>query len=189
MDDLSTNSLVHERLLVVQSQARDSAAFRELVGRYEKRLAYYINRMTGDSTDAFDVMQEVWILVFRRLNTLKAPEAFRVWLYRIAHDVTVSHLRRQQKLPQPMSDELDFSAEVEEWDEMQAFENAELIHQTLSQLAPAHREVLTLRFLEGLDLSEIADVVGCEIGTVKSRLHYAKRALRRGIEGASNGQV
>lgn len=183
MDTEARNPDIHERLLVVQSQARDPAAFRELVARYEGRLVYYIRRMTGDSTDSYDVMQEVWILVFRRLSTLQAPEAFRVWLYRIAHDVAVSYLRRRRKLPTPMSEEVDFSQEVEEWDEMQALDNAELVHRTLEQLSPAHREVLTLRFLEELELTEIAEVVGCEIGTVKSRLHYAKRSLREQIEG------
>ena len=186
MDQEAVNSNVHERLLVVQSQARDPGAFRELVARYESRVIYYIRRMIGDSTDAYDVMQEVWILVFRRLGTLQAPEAFRVWLYRIAHDVAVSHLRRRTKLPQPMSEEVDFSQEVEEWDEMQALDNAELVHRTLEQLSPAHREVLTLRFLEELELAEIAEVVGCEVGTVKSRLHYAKRSLREQIEGAND---
>ncbi len=174
-----------ERLLVVQAQARNQVAFQELVTRYESRLAYYIRRMIGDSGDAFDVMQDVWILVFRRLSTLKAPEAFRVWLYRIAHDVSVSHLRRRSRLPQKTID-VAVQDEVDDWDEFQALENAELVHRTLEQLSPVHREVLTLRFLEELDLADIAHVVGCEVGTVKSRLHYAKRALRQQIEGEND---
>ena len=62
----------------------------------------------------------------------------------------------------------------------------ELVHRTLEQLSPPHREVLTLRFLEGMELGEIADVIGWGIGTVKSRLHYAKRSLRQQIEGANH---
>lgn len=180
------NLHVHERLLVIQSQARDPAAFRKLVARYDTRMLYYIRRMIGDSSDAYDVMQEVWLLVFRRLGTLKVPEAFRVWLYRIAHDVSVTHLRRHSKLPTPHTEAIESSPELDDWDEFQALENAELVHRTLEQLSPEHREVLTLRFLEDLELTEIARIVDCEIGTVKSRLHYAKRSLRRQIEGADH---
>ncbi len=65
--------------------------------------------------------------------------------------------------------------------------NAELVHRTLENLSPIHSEVLTLRFLEQMELSEIAEVVGCAIGTIKSRLHYAKASLREQIEGDTNG--
>jgi len=176
----------HERMLVVAAQARDPAAFRELVTRYERRLVYYIRRMLGEGTDAFDVMQDVWLLVFKRLGSLEAPEAFRVWLYRIAHDVTVSHLRKRSRQPKSLDDEVAATEELDAWDEFEALQNAELVHRALEQLSPPHREVLTLRFLEGLNLGEIADVVGCGIGTVKSRLHYAKRSLRRQIERTSH---
>ena len=172
---------MRERMLVVEAQARDPAAFRELVTRYQRRLAYYIRRMLGEEADAFDVMQDVWLRVFKRLGSLEAPEAFRVWLYRIAHDVTVDHLRKRSRQPKPLDDEAAVE-EVDAWDEFEALRNAERVHEALEQLSPPHREVLTLRFLEGLNLQEIADVVGCGLGTVKSRLHYAKRSLRRQIE-------
>lgn len=174
---------ISDRMLVVQAQARDQAAFRELVTRYERRLAYYIRRMLGG---AFDVMQDVWLLVFRKLPALEAPEAFRVWLYKIAHDVTVSRLRKQAHRHQSIPDDELISGELETWNEFEALERAELVHRTLEQLSPSHREILTLRFLEGLELAEIANVVGCELGTVKSRLHYAKRSLRRQMEGTDH---
>lgn len=169
--------------MVVQAQARDGRSFRELVSRYEQRLLYYIRRMIGDADDAYDVMQEIWLLVYRRVATLRAPEAFRVWLYKIAHDVSVSHLRKHARFPKPMSEEVEVTAEIEHWNELEALENSELVHQTLEQLSTVHREVLTLRFLEELGLSEIAEITGCELGTVKSRLYYAKRAMRERIEG------
>lgn len=176
-----------ERIVVVQAQARDPAAFRELVERYQRRLAYYIRRVTGDEHGAFDVMQEVWLAVFRRLASLESPEAFRVWLYKIAHDASVDHLRRSLRQPAPLIDEALVCDELDGWNELEALENAELVHRTLEQLSPPHREVLTLRFLEGMEVSEIAKVIGCAVGTAKSRLHYAKRALRQQIEGAAHG--
>ena len=69
-----------------------------------------------------------------------------------------------------------------DWNELELLENAELVHEALGQLSLTHREVLTLRFLEGVGLSEISDIVGCSVGTVKSRLHYAKSALRKLLE-------
>lgn len=179
---------VHERLLVVQAQAGDAQAFQELVRRYERRLVYYIRRILGDGHDAFDILQDAWLTVYRKLNSLNSPEAFRVWLYKITHDLTVSHLRKQSKWPQSLPESTADSDGLESWNELEALENAELVHRTLEQLSPAHREVLTLRFLEDMDLAEIADVVGCGVGTVKSRLHYAKRELRRQIEGDHHGE-
>ncbi len=177
---------IREKRLVVQSQARDRGAFRELVVLYEKKLVYYIRRMIGEKDEAYDVMQEVWILVFKRIHALKAPEAFRVWLYKIAHDVAVSHLRRKNRWPKSIPSQLELVSSIDQWDEFKALENAELVHQALEQLSPVHREVLTLRFLEEMEISEIAQVTDTEIGTVKSRLHYAKHALREQIEGAGH---
>jgi RNA polymerase sigma-70 factor, ECF subfamily len=78
------------------------------------------------------------------------------------------------------------AATASDWNECELLENAELVHKTLDRLSLPHREVLTLRFLEQLDLSQLAEVVGCSIGTVKSRLHYAKSAMRTLLEASSN---
>lgn len=177
---------MHECRLVVQAQMRDPAAFRELVHCYERRLLYYLNRMLGSGGESLDVMQDVWLMVFRKLPALEVPQAFRVWFYKIAHDVAVSHLRRTRRLYQSAADGVSVCGESERWNEFEALERAELVHRTLERLSPPHREVLALRFLEGLDIAEIAAIVGCSPGTVKSRLHYAKHALRLQIEGTSN---
>jgi RNA polymerase sigma-70 factor (ECF subfamily) len=172
----------YERLLVIRAQARDQAAFRELVERYQRRLLYYIRRVLGDGSESFDVLQGVWLRVFLKLASLRAPEAFRVWLYKIAHDETVSHLRKRPKECTANEEDAPVIAEVDPGNEMDILENAELVHQSLERLSQPHREVLTLRFLEDLGLAEIAEIVGCEIGTVKSRLHYAKSSLREQME-------
>jgi RNA polymerase sigma-70 factor (ECF subfamily) len=173
---------VHERLLVIRAQARDQEAFRELVQRYERRLLYYIRRVLGDGSESSDVLQEVWLRVFLRLTSLRAPEAFRVWLYKIAHDQTVTHLRRRPKESTATEEDAPVVAEGDPWNELDILENAKLVHRALQRLPQSHREVLTLRFLEDLGLAEIAEIVGCEMGTVKSRLHYAKTTLREQLE-------
>ena len=172
---------IREQLLVLRVQGRDSVAFQELVALYERRILYYIRRIVSEDSDGADVLQEVWMKVFQRINTLRAPEAFRVWLYKIAHDVSVSHLRkRRHDQPAPLSEELIGElAESTDWNELELLEEAAQVHAALAQLSLPHREILTLRFLEELDLAEIAEIVGCGLGTVKSRLHYAKAELRK----------
>jgi RNA polymerase sigma-70 factor, ECF subfamily len=179
---------VYERLLVFRAQARDQAVFRELVDRYHRRLLYYIRRILGDSAEASDVLQNVWLKVFLKINTLRAPGAFRVWLYKIAHDEAIGLLRKRRKEIAAIDENDPAIAEVDPWDDVDIRENAELVHRALERLSQPHREVLTLRFLEDLSLAEIAEIIGCEMGTVKSRLYYAKRSLREQIEGRSHDE-
>ena len=180
----SEPELIQEKLLVLRAQAREADAFARLVARYDRRLLYYLHRLLGNDADREDVLQEVWLRVFLKIATLHTPEAFRVWLYKIAHDVAMSRLRqRKRNGVTSWSEEIVGDvAERSEWDELELLDRADLVHKALGQLSLPHREVLTLRFLEELDLSEIAQVVGCSIGTVKSRLHYAKAAVRQLLE-------
>src|SRR5262249_39423252 len=154
--------------------------FAELVERYGPRLRYFVRKLlAGPAADVEDVLQEVWLDVFRGVARLAAPAAFRTWLYRVARDRTLRTLRRRRPPPKPPPDEAPGADD--ENDEFTA-EDAARVHAALDGLAPEHREVLVLRFLEAMDYEEIARVVGCQLGTVRSRLHYAKRALRRRLE-------
>lgn len=175
---------IHEKLLVMCAQAREEGAFQKLVAQYERRTLYYIHRILGNDSDRADVMQEIWIRVFLKIGTLRSPEAFRVWLYKIAHDVAVSQLRKSKRHKTiGLSDEhVEHVTDSSDWNEFELLEHAELVHESLGRLSQPHREVLTLRFLEELELSEIAEVVGCSAGTVKSWLHYAKSAMRKILE-------
>ena len=166
-----------ERALVVRAQAGDRAAFHALVEHYQRRLTYFVHRLIGDAEQSRDLLQEIWIEVFRRLAGLESTAAFRVWLYRIAHRRAVKHLRRkgvEARAQAVIADTIDELVV----DEHALLENSELVHHALEQLTLDHREVLTLRFLEDLSIHEIAEVVGCNEGTAKSRLHYAKAAMR-----------
>jgi RNA polymerase sigma-70 factor (ECF subfamily) len=95
----------------------------------------------------------------------------------------VTLLRRYRRWFDVIEDSSTHEIEDSAWNELELLENAELVHRELKRLSPAHREVLTLRFLELMSLDEIAEVIGCSKGTAKSRLHYAKKALRFQIEG------
>ncbi|HSZ57819.1 MAG TPA: RNA polymerase sigma factor [Tepidisphaeraceae bacterium] len=174
-------------LLVLRCRRNDPDAWREMVGLFERRLLYYIRRLLGDPRDAWDALQQTWMEVFRNLRTLQNPRALRPWLYRIAHRRAIS-LRRATTcdLPEP-----DGSVDVEQLADEPAdadwnIETAQQIHRALDRLSLPHRQVITLFFLEEMPIDEIADVVGVPPGTVKSRLHYAKLALRRLLEAESS---
>jgi RNA polymerase sigma-70 factor (ECF subfamily) len=174
-----------ETLLVLSARQGDPAAFRSLVERYDRRLLYFVRRMLDDPEEGFDVLQRVWTNVFRQLPRLQTPQAFRVWLYRIAHDQAVSALRK--KRIEISIESLPLNGVPDDNQKEAAFETAEALHVALQSLSVDHRRVLTLRFLEDMSLEEIATVLDCSTGTIKSRLHYARAALRRRIEEDEHG--
>lgn len=124
------------------------------------------------------------------MHTLEAPQAFRTWLYRIARDKTVDalrRLRRERSLLTELADEQRVPEDLDVPESTLDCDDVEQIHRGLNELTATHREVLTLRFLEDMPLQEIADVVGCSLGTVKSRLHHARRLLREKLETVPHG--
>jgi RNA polymerase sigma-70 factor (ECF subfamily) len=169
-----------EAALVLRAQEGDSEAFRTLIESYDRRLLYYIRRVLGEAEEAFDVLQEVWLCAHRNLRKLQSPRAFRVWLYRIAHDQTVSALRRSHR-EMPLEEvPLDKVPDVAAPD--LKFDAADVVHAALRALSLDHRRVLTLYFLEDMSVEEVAEVLATNTGTVKSRLHYARAAMRRWVE-------
>jgi RNA polymerase sigma-70 factor (ECF subfamily) len=170
---------VYLSVLVVRCQAGDCAAFEELIALYQPRLRYFLASMVGEDHAADDLLQEVWFDVYRGVAKLADPGAFPAWLYRIARHRALSELRKKR---QPLSP-LEGIDLAEEEDNDFSAEDAERVHAAMGQLAPEHREVLLLRFFEGMAYEDIARVTRCPPGTVRSRIHYAKRALRRVMEG------
>jgi RNA polymerase sigma-70 factor (ECF subfamily) len=180
MDELADK--LYEQILVLRCQTGDGAAFGELVERFAARLRYYVRTLLGRErqADAEDVLQDVWLDVHRSIATLSDPGALVAWLYRVARNRTVRHLRKRV-MPTRTIEEIATVGEIDRGGEF-AIEEAEAIHLALDGLAPEHREVLVLRFLEEMSYEGIATVTGCPVGTVRSRIHYAKLALRRAME-------
>lgn len=177
-----TNSAnrLYERVLLLRCQAGDQAALEELVGIYSPRLRYYLRKLLREVDRTEDVLQDVWLQVLRGLPKLADPGAFPAWLYRIARNRACRAFRERRPL-RPL-EEMDL---VEETGDDIRLEDADYIHAALDELAPEHREVLVLRFLESMTYENIARVTGCPVGTVRSRIHYAKRALRCALERTS----
>jgi RNA polymerase sigma-70 factor, ECF subfamily len=170
--------------IALRCQANEPGAFEDLVAVMERPLLYYATSLTGDPDNALDVLQEVWLRVFRSIRKLKDPDALRSWLYSIAHGVAVDRIRANIAREQAESEHTEDFDELEE--PQFGIEDAEAIHDALRRVGPRHREVLVLHFLDDLSIAEIASVVGCSEGTVKSRLHYAKRAMKQILEGAED---
>jgi RNA polymerase sigma-70 factor (ECF subfamily) len=171
---------LYERFLILRCQAGDAAGFEELVGLHNARLWYYVRKLWGDVHGAEDLLQDVWFDVFRGLPRLTEPGAFRAWLYRIARLRVFRQLRKRRVGWVPLI-ETD-RVQDEPADDEFTPEDAARIHVALGELVIEHREVIVLRFLEEMSYEEIAQVVGCPVGSVRSRLHYAKRALRVALE-------
>lgn len=172
---------VARELLAVRCRRGDRAALEELVRTFEGRLLYFVRRLVRDEADAWDVLQKTWVRVLTGIRSLDDPRSLLPWLYRIARNTAHTHARLHEPPPELSVDHPDPAAHDPAGGGV--FEDADQVHLGLQQLSLSHREVLTLFFLEDLCVEEIAAVVGAPPGTVKSRLHYAKLALRRAIEG------
>ena len=169
----------YELTLVVRSQIGDDNAFAELLRKYSPRLRFYVSKMLGEKhQSADDLVQEIWLNVFRALPKLNDAGAFRAWLFRIARDRICREFRRARVDFTPL-DEQHLETATTAPDETL---DSEAVHLQLDHLSPEHREALMLRFMEDMSYDEIARVTGSTLGTVRSRIHYAKRALRRAFE-------
>lgn len=177
---------VLEHLLVLRAQLGHHDAMRALFERYNSRLLYYLRRMVDD--EAEDVLQEVWMKVVRNVGGLERPAAFKAWVYRTAHNQAISRIRSQpdDMALEELSEEPAVPSPGDETDDTALFGTygGASLHLGLSRLTAHHREVLTLRFLEELSYEEVAGVVGCSIGTVRSRIHYAKKSLLHSLENS-----
>lgn len=173
--------LIYYELLILRCRRHDTGALEELIRHWEKRLFYYLRRLVDDEEDAWDTLQETWLKVVRQIGTLREPRSLPMWLYRIARNTAMSHLRGRYA-DRALMDENDLPPDIEQKTESFTFEDVEQVHFGLSRLSLPHREVLTLHFLEDLSVDETAELLEVSPGTVKSRLHYAKLALRAVIE-------
>jgi RNA polymerase sigma-70 factor, ECF subfamily len=172
---------IYDELLVLRCRRKDRDAFPELIHRWEKKLFYFIRRLVSDEEDAWDILQETWIKVLQGIGSLQNPGSLASWLYSIARYTTMDHFRGRYAEVQTEETYEETLAEIPEdnpWD----FDDAERVHRGLDRISLAHREALTLFFLEDFSIEEIASILNVAPGTVKSRLHYAKRALRTVLE-------
>ena len=182
---MSTNEKLEETVLILRCRAGDRDALSELIDLYYRRLRYFISHLSDSLEMTEDIVQDTWLRVIGKIHTLRNVESFTTWLYRIARNTAYQQLKGRKRSCE-LND--DIVPPDEETGDVFSPEDAARIHDGLKKLHPAHREVLVLRFLEQMSYQQVAEILGCNLNTVKSRIHYAKLALRKEME-AKNGKT
>jgi RNA polymerase sigma-70 factor, ECF subfamily len=184
--------------VVAQALTGSEQATRELVARYERPVFNLIVRMVQDASTAEDLTQEAFAKVFRNLRTFDVRLRFSAWILKIAHNTTLDHLRRHRPhlvpLDQPMTDNghtlaeaLPDRAAVSPEHAAVRRELGSALNAAIDRLRPEYRRVIVLRYQEDLDYTDIADVMGVPLGTVKTFLHRARQALAAELREAGWG--
>ncbi len=195
---LKKGAAVADGELVARAIAGREEGFEELVRRYQRPIAAYVYRMVGDYDAALDLTQEVFIKVYGSLERYRPEYKFSTWIYRIAHNAAIDHLRRtggvrtedleaEGEGGRTYERPLASSAPSPEQESERRERRAE-IEEVVQALAPAYRELIVLRHAHDLSYDEIAEVTGLPLGTVKNRIFRAREAMRthlveRGITG------
>ena len=183
--------------LVQTAVAGREASFEELVRRYQRPIAAYVYRMVGDYDSALDLTQEVFIKVYNSLARYRSEFKFSTWIYNIAHNAAIDHLRRHAVREQALTCSVDGerrevvieSRRLTPEQESERKERRTEIESVVQLLQASYRELIVLRHSHDLSYDEIAEVTGLPLGTVKNRLFRAREAMRdllvqRGIDRA-----
>ena len=189
-------SLADDHDLVKAARQGELAAFEELVFRHRDRIYARVFSMTRHEADAVDLSQDAWIKGWQRLAQFQGESSFTTWITRIAINLCLDHLRKQKRHRTDSIEELDDESggverqmPVVSVNPTAGLERAELrqkIDGALGQLSLEHRTVLVLHEFEDMEYKEIAKTVGCSIGTVMSRLFYARRKMAALLAGVRN---
>jgi RNA polymerase sigma factor (sigma-70 family) len=180
--------------IVRRVQAGDVAAFDALILKYRERVFGVIYHLTANREDAADLAQDTFIKAFQSIQRFGGQSSFFTWLYRIAVNSTLTHLRKARlksflsleilNSDAPVSKELIDALTDKTGVERDAYvrELQEKLNEAMMKLSINHRTVVTLFEIDGLGHQEIAEVMGCSVGTVRSRLHYAKQLLQAELQ-------
>ena len=178
---MTEKEAIYYELLVLRCRQRQREALEELVRTWDRPLFYYIRRLVEDEHEARQILQQTWVKVLQGLGRLREPRKLPLWLYSIARKTALSHLRSRYSEQALFQREAEVPDLPDESTDLR-LDEVEQVHYGLSRLSLMQREVLTLFFLQDLSLEEIAAVLEIPVGTVKSRLHHAKRALKAILE-------
>lgn len=175
-------------------QEGDVAAFDQLILKYRERLFGVIYNMTSNREDASDLTQDAFIKAFQSINRFQGQSSFFTWLYRIGINSTLTHLRKNRlrtffSLEKVDEDDRQSAEVIEALTDKSGAERDVFVHElqeklneAMQKLSIKHRTVVTLFEIDGLSHQEIAEVMNCSVGTVRSRLHYAKQLLQAELQ-------
>lgn len=188
---IETETIVTDEQLMIELQQGSRKAFDELAIRYHQdaiRLAYYY---AGNWEDARDLSQDAFVKVYQQAHRFDPKQSFRPWFFRILVNHVLNFLKRKKRIhffsifDQNRNDNNNgtYADQITELDKNESnFITEQLVWNALNQLSANHRSVLVLFEIEGLREYEIADILKCSTGTVKSRLHYARKKMKKILE-------
>ena len=187
--DTEVSTEVPEGELVRRAREGDLTAYDELVKRYQERIYATIYHMTSNHEDANDLAQDSFIKAFSALKSFKGGSSFYTWLYRIAVNKTINFLKQRKNKYHLSLNDLDFNAENDPdlvalishktpQREAGLSELQKKLNEALLKLSDSHRMVVVLHDVQGQSHEDIAEIMGCNIGTVRSRLFYARQQLQ-----------
>jgi RNA polymerase sigma-70 factor (ECF subfamily) len=184
--------------LVARAIAGSEPAYGELVRRYERPLFSLILRLVRDAAQAEDLAQDVFIKAIRALRSYDPSRKFSSWLFKIAHNTTIDHLRRRGLDTEPLEsgEEDDFgplrsiadTTIAGPADELERRELGEALDRAVGALRPEYREVMLLRFRENMAYEEIAEITGLPLGTVKTHIHRARKEMAEILSAMGYGR-
>ena len=182
--DEETVEVETDEELATRTQGGDRTAFDDLVGRYAKQMLNFFVRSLGKIDQAEEIWQQTFVTVFEKIDTFDASRRFKPWLYGIAVNKLRNAWRSQATLPRYLPDDL-----IDRWpstdrdpkDVAADRDSAQAVWEGVRVLSEEQRAVFVLRIYHGLNYAEIADILGCPVGTAKSRMHFAAEAVRKGL--------
>lgn len=188
-EESAERSSVSDLALVGRAQRDDVGAYDELVRRYQERIYATVYHMTSNHEDANDLVQETFIKAYRALKTFKGDSSFYTWVYRIAVNKTINFLKQRKNRVHMSLNDVDFNAEKDPdlvalvsdktpRRDLNLSELQDKLNAAMLKLSEHHRMVVILHDIQGLSHEEIATIMDCNIGTVRSRLFYARQQLQ-----------
>jgi RNA polymerase sigma-70 factor (ECF subfamily) len=172
----------HEQLPVAPARAGNPAAWDTLFRRYQLPLYVYVFELIHEEQPALDIVQDTFIAATRHISSLREDNRFGSWLFGIAHQKCLQHWRKRKEILFEEIPESPGEFDDSPHDLLLRREQEAEFMKLLDQLPPPHRSVLLLHFVEEFSSAEIAQITECQTGTIKSRLHYAKKSLRKLLE-------
>ncbi|WP_202081283.1 RNA polymerase sigma factor SigW [Caldalkalibacillus salinus] len=182
-----------ERKLIKKASAGSRTAFRAIVERYKNKIYHLAYRMLGNHTEAEDVAQETFIRVYTKLDRYNDDHKFSTWIYRIATNLCIDHLRKRKQHVQSLDQEVAgveglalYSQVASTTDtpeeEVMTLELREEVQLAIDKLPPQYKTIIILRYLQDLSLQEISEVIDLPVTTIKTRIHRGREALKKQLQ-------
>ena len=188
-----------DQQLVEKVQAGDKRAFDLLVLKYQPKILGLVSRYVNDSYEVQDVTQEAFIKAYRALPRFRGDSQFYTWLYRIAINTAKNHLVARGRRPPGSDVEIEDAEHFENGGALRDMENPEshlfseelraVVNKAISDLPDDLRAAVTLREFDGLSYEDIADIMGCPVGTVRSRIFRAREAIDKRVQAQLDGEA